>query len=58
MKISYEEGTPDAGKLMRCEVDRVIVTKRNVEDHPGHTMKIVNYITPWEWVLWKLGRLK
>lgn len=58
MRIYYPEGTPDHKKLMRCTVDRQLVTKSNLNDHAGHTVKIVNYITFWEWLLLKLGVLR
>lgn len=60
IKIAYKDGTPDSQKLMRCETDGIIVTKKVLENGGcgGHRMRIVSYLTLTEWVQWKLGLLK
>lgn len=60
MKIVYGENTFDKDKLMRCETCRILLTPKMIRDGEcaGHYMKIAHHITLWEWILWKLNRLR
>jgi hypothetical protein len=58
--IGYPEGTKDGEKLMRCEDHGWIVTNKKLQSGvcAGDRMRITYALTPIEWVMWKLGRLK